>query len=145
MPTAVEKPRVVIDTNVFVSALSHPGGPPAEVIDLLFFGEIEVYVSPFILAEVERILSQKFGLSAQSIRRALGSLTAVTHVIHPNTKVTVIKQKDDDNRILECGVEAKAHYIVSGDKRHILPLRVFRGMRIVSPAEFLQQLGRHAN
>ncbi len=110
------------------------------MVELLFHGEIEVYVSPFILAEVERILKEKFDLSIQGIRRSLDPLKAIIHEVHPQTRLTVIKRKDDDNRILECGVEAKADYIVSGDKRHILPLKGFQGIKIVSPAEFLQEL-----
>ncbi len=137
MPTANEKLRVVIDTNVLVSALNYPDGPPAEVLELLFHGEIEVYISPFILGEVERILREKFDLSHQRIQRALSPLRAITYEVQPQTRLAVITNKDADNRILECAVEAEADYIVSGDKRHILPLKEFQGIKILSPAEFL--------
>jgi len=50
----------------------------------------------------------------------------------------VIREKDDDNRILECALEGKAEYIISGDKRHLLPLGEYEGIRILSPDEFLR-------
>ena len=46
----------------------------------------------------------------------------------------------DDEMILECALAAEADYIVSGDKRHLLPLRQFRGIPIVSPPDFLRRL-----
>ena len=50
----------------------------------------------------------------------------------------MIREKDDDNRILECALEGKAEYIISGDKRHLLPLGEYEGIRILSPDEFLR-------
>ncbi|RLE06552.1 hypothetical protein DRZ78_04515, partial [Candidatus Aerophobetes bacterium] len=58
--------------------------------------------------------------------------------VQPKTKISAIKQKEDDNRILECGVEGKAQYIISGDKRHLLPLKEYQGIKIISPAQFLK-------
>ena len=58
----------------------------------------------------------------------------------PYRKVDIVKNDEADNRILECALEAQAHYLVSGDKRHLLPLKKFEGIRIVSPAEFLEFL-----
>ena len=53
----------------------------------------------------------------------------------------MIREKDDDTRILECALKGKAEYIISGDKRHLPPLREYEGIRILSPDEFLRLIG----
>lgn len=60
MPAENRKPRVVIDTNVFISGLNF-AGKPGEVLDLFIREEIDVLVSPFILSELGNILGKKFG------------------------------------------------------------------------------------
>jgi predicted nucleic acid-binding protein len=62
-----------------------------------------------------------------------------TKEVYPQVNVSIIKSKDEDNRILECALESKVDYLISGDKRHILPLKEFKGIRIVSVSEFLDK------
>jgi predicted nucleic acid-binding protein len=121
--------KVVIDTNVFISAFF--GGKPLEIIRLLLKGEIEVYVSPFIVWEESRI------------EKILDIITTRATEVYPNFRVSVISGKDDDNRILECAVEGRVDYIISGDKRHILSLREFEGIKIVSVNEFLEIISKY--
>ncbi len=137
MPTENKKTKVVIDTNVFVSALNF-AGRPNEVLELFMKGEIEVSISPFILTELERILRERFEWRAEQIQRVLNRIKAKTILVHPKAKISAIKEKDDDNRILECAVEAKVEYLVSGDRKHLLPLRDYQGVKILSPAEFMR-------
>jgi len=103
-------------------------------------GEIEVSISPFILTELERILSEKFEWRAEQIHRVLSRIKAKTILVHPKVKISAIKEKDDDNRILECAVEAKVDYVISGDRKHLLPLKEYQGIKILSPTEFLRIL-----
>jgi putative PIN family toxin of toxin-antitoxin system len=129
--------RVVIDTNVIVSAL-HFGGNPAAVLDLVRRGKVRLLLSPFILEEVSTVLGRKFRWETRRIQEVLSQLKRHAEIIIPRERLAVIRDKDDDNRILECAVEGKAAYLVSGDKRHLLPLRQYRHVRILSPAEFLE-------
>lgn len=137
MPTENRRPRVVIDTNVFISGLNF-AGRPSEVLELLIKGEIEVFISPFILAELERILRDRFEWKTEQLHRVLNRIKTKTILVHPKIRISVIKEKDDDNRILECAVEAKVEYLVSGDRKHLLPLREYQGVKILSPAEFMR-------
>jgi putative PIN family toxin of toxin-antitoxin system len=130
------KPRVVIDTNVIVSGLTFKG-QPREVLDLAWKGEIEVYISPFILRELTGTLKKDFGWSNEQIRDTIQRIKAKTNSIRPKIKVSVVKEKDDDNRILECAIEGNAQYLISGDKKHLLPLKQYQGIKILSPAQFL--------
>lgn len=131
------KARVVIDTNVIISGLNF-GGKPREILDLFRGGILEVCLSPFILQEVSGVLRTHFEWDEDMIKEVVDAIEEKSLLIKPKIKLTVIKEKEDDNRILECAVEGKAQFIISGDKRHILPLKNFRGIRIVNPDEFLK-------
>lgn len=134
-----KKPRVVIDTNVFVSGLNF-AGKPGEVLELFIRGDIEVIISPFILSEIERVLRERFHWIEGNIDRVLNRIKRQTILVHPKLKVTVIKRKDDDNRILECAIEGRVQYLISGDRKHLLPLKEYQRIKILSPAEFLKFL-----
>jgi len=67
------------------------------------------------------------------------------YVQTPTQRVDVIKEKEDDDRILECALEGKAQYVISGDKRHLLPLKEYQGIRILPPTEFLKVISFNYN
>lgn len=136
MPIGNKKPKVVIDTNIFISGLNFTG-KPSEVLELFINDEIEVYISPFILKEMEKILREKFEWSEEQVERVLDQIKRKAIQVQPKIKISVIKEKEDDNRILECAVEGKVQYIVSGDKRHLLSLKEYQEIKILSPAQFL--------
>lgn len=131
------KIKVVIDTNVFISAFVF-GGNALEIVRLFLKDDIEVYISPFIFEEITRILREKFLWEELKIEKLLQLIRPKVNEVYPKVKVSIIKSKDDDNRILECALESKADYIISGDKRHILPLKELEGIKIVSVSEFLE-------
>ncbi len=138
MPAGSEsKPKVVIDTNVIVSGLTFKG-KPREILDLVWRGDIEACISPFILKELEETLKKDFDWDRDQIRHTIEKIKAKTILIHPKNKVSVIKEKDDDNRILECAIEGRVHYLISGDRKHLLPLKEYQKTKILSPSEFLK-------
>ena len=138
------RPKVVIDTNVFVSGLTFKG-KPRRVLDLIWKGEIEVCVSSFILKELKETLEKDFAWEGERIEETIERIKRETLQVQPKTKISVIKEKESDNRILECGVEGKAQYIISGDKRHLLPLKEYQGIKIISPAQFLGIISQEAS
>lgn len=92
--------------------------------------------------EVEGVLLDKTGWTkerAKEARETLRSLAAV--IVDPEESISVVKDNKADNRILECAVAAGADFLVTGDKEHLLPLETFRGVKIVSPAGFLDICG----
>jgi putative PIN family toxin of toxin-antitoxin system len=133
------KPKVVIDTNVFVSGLTFKG-KTREVLDLLWRGDIEAFISPFILRELELTLKKDFGWEKDQIEHTIEIINSRTILVHPKNKISIIKEKDDDNRILECAIEGGVQYLISGDRKHLLPLIEYKGTKILSPAEFLKLL-----
>lgn len=129
--------KAVLDTNVYISAILF-GGKPEKILDLAKRRKIEVFISNSILQELAGVLKTKFNSSDWRINQILESVGEDTALVFPCRKVKVVKKKDSDNRILECALEVKADFIVSGDKKHILPLKKFRGIKILSPSEFLE-------
>jgi len=133
------KPKVVIDTNVFVSGLTFKG-KPREVLDLIWRGDIETCISSFIFKELEETLKKDFSWDRDQIKHTIEKIKAKTILIQPKNKVSVIKENDDDNRILEYAIEGKVQYLISGDRKHLLPLKEYQGTKILSPSEFLKLL-----
>lgn len=133
------KPRVVLDTNIYISAIIF-GGKPEEVILMAKEEEIEMFVSAAIIAEVANKLSNKFLWSSIDVTDFMREIGEAATIIKPSARLAVIEADDSDNRILECAIEAKAEYIISGDQRHLLPLKNYLGIKIVTSARFLKRI-----
>ena len=132
--------RVVMDTNIIVSSLLIREGNPALIFKMFLWGEIENAITTEILAEVKEVFSrQKITKRMSLVKREfiLNSLEEFSKKITPGLKLEEIKEDPDDNKILECAVAAAVEYIISGDD-HLLKKKEFRGIKIVSPAEFLK-------
>ena len=67
-------------------------------------------------------------------------ITELCAIVEPARKIDAIKEDPADNKILECAIEANADYIITYDKKHLLKLKKFEGVNIVSPADFLKIL-----
>ena len=132
--------RDVLDTNILMSAMIFPGGKPDQILYRIRNGDIELYSSEFILDEFDRILREKFQHSRKEAAERVEVIRRMATVVKPTDKVDVIKEKADDNRILECAVAAEADYLVTGDKAHLLPVGTFRGTKIIPPARMLEIL-----
>jgi putative PIN family toxin of toxin-antitoxin system len=126
----------VIDTNVYISGLNF-AGKPGKVLELFVSGKIEVCISDFILSELEKVLVKRFEWDNERILKALNLIKSKAIEVKPEFRLSVIKEKDTDNRILECAIEGKVRYIISGDKHHILKLKEYEGIKILAPDEFL--------
>ncbi len=132
--------RVVFDTNIYISALLFPGKYPEFVLDRALQGDFDLYISHFVLGEFRRILQEKFRLSPSQIEKYLKHLNSFTTTIKTKSNVNVVKSNVDDNRILELALDAKAAYLVSGDKKHLLTIKIYKNIKIVSAKEFADLL-----
>ena len=132
-------PKVVLDTNVLVSAL-HFGGKPRAIMGYAH-GRItkryDLFLSSFILGELSKTLSEKFLWSVPRIERATELLVKWGDVVSPTKSISVSPRGNPDNRILECAVKPKADLIVSGDS-DLLDLKEYEGIKIMKPAQFLK-------
>jgi len=97
--------------------------------------------SPEILDEFRRTLDKdRFSLTYEEIDDTVSRMSLLAMIIHPRTKVNVVMDDPEDNKFLECALDAGADFIVSGD-RHLLDLKIFKGIKIVKCKKFLEILG----
>jgi putative PIN family toxin of toxin-antitoxin system len=130
--------RIVVDTNVIVSALVF-GGLPRRVFEVVEGGRCEFCYSSGIESETRRVLRDKFGWDEGRLDRYLPGLWSLGVRATPRRRVNAVKDDPDDNRILECALAAGADAIVSGDG-HLLRLTAYEGIAILTPREFLSSL-----
>jgi len=130
------EPKVVFDTNIYISAVIF-GGNPRACLELARSKELDLYVSPPILVELSSKLRLKFGWNDDEVFDLVEGIIRFCKVIKPKHKVSVIKSDVSDNMILECAKEAKADFIVSGDIKHVLSLKEFEGTKILNAKQFL--------
>jgi putative PIN family toxin of toxin-antitoxin system len=129
--------RIVLDTNVLISALFF-GGNPQTVLEKAIMGQISLVLSREILNEFEEVLcGRKFAYPPAISRTIVRELEAISELVFPTRKIAAVKADPYDNLILECAVEAGVDYGVSGDN-HLLELKRFEGIPILSPAQFLK-------
>jgi uncharacterized protein len=127
--------RVVLDTNIIVSALLVPSGTQATILLLALTGSIALYVSPFVLAEYEEVLHRpRLKLQRPQIDAAMDAIRKVAHVVEPIRTVT-ISPDESDNRFIECAEAAGADWLVTGNTRHFP--QSYKGTRTVTGRQFL--------
>lgn len=135
--------RIVLDTNTILSGLLWHGNEE-KLLKEIDRGRVQMYLSEEIFDEVTNVLRRKklqdiLSKANLSEDELIEQITRKGNFIKPKTKINVITEDSEDNKILECAVEAKAKYIVSGDK-HLLKLKKFKGIKIVKSKEILEIL-----
>jgi uncharacterized protein len=130
--------RVVLDTNILVSALLSARGNESLVLRLALSGGFEIGVSPAILNEYRSVLERpRFKLPASAINDLLSHLEKQAKLVHP-THTVEASPDESDNRFLECAETAHAEYLITGNKRHFP--KDWKDTKIVNAREFLEQV-----
>ena len=130
--------RVVLDTNIIVSALLQPLGPPAEVFLLAVGNAVQMSVSGSIFAEYEEVIRRpRFRRTEETIRSALETIREKACWVRTVDPVRVCSDPDDDI-FLECCQASRAAYLVTGNVKDF-PLR-WLGTEVVTPRRFLEIL-----
>ncbi len=130
--------KTVLDSNVYISSILTKGAAN-KVVRMAIQERFTNFVSTEILKEVEEKLLTKFKEPKEKVEAQLALITSFSKIIEPKIKVNVVKRDPDDNKIIECALEANADFIVSNDN-DLLNLIKFRKTRIVSSKEFLKIL-----
>ncbi len=131
--------KVVLDTNILISALGWKG-PPHTILTKLLNKDFEMIISNKQLKELQKVLNYpKFSFSEQQKSRFLTIITESATVVDTITTVGIIKEDPSDNILLEIALENDVQTIVSGDE-HLLKLRNFAGAKILTATEFLNSL-----
>jgi putative PIN family toxin of toxin-antitoxin system len=131
--------RVVIDTSVLVSAVISPTGPNAQVFELITAGKIRPYLTKAVLQEYHGVFEyERLGhLDRRRIAKLRGMLEVGGFRVKSRGRLR-ISSHEDDNRIYECAVAAKAHYIVTENTKHFS--KPYKTTRIVNARQLLELL-----
>lgn len=115
----MSRPRIVIDTNVLVSAALQSRGLPARLLELVAAGAAELCISEEVLEEYREVLGRaKFtGLDPRHVARLLTAIAGEALLVRPASRLAE-SPDESDNRFYECAAAAKADYIVTGNARH---------------------------
>ena len=137
--------RIVIDTNILVSAILTPKGNPAKILELVLEGKLNLIISPAILEETQQVLRyprlvklmKKNKITRKEIYDFLGKMSKIAVITPGQLEIDAIPDDPADNKILACSLEGEADYIISGD-HHLKDLKIFQGIKIMNPATFLK-------
>jgi len=133
--------RVVLDANQFVSALLKPGSNPDTIMRLVREEKVLLLMSEAICDEVVRVLAypkifKRLNCSHEQLNAFVNGVRAVAVITPGRLSLTPLAADPADTKYLECAVEGKADYLVSGD-HHLLDLKSFQGVPIVDSVTFL--------
>ncbi|MDP2983537.1 MAG: putative toxin-antitoxin system toxin component, PIN family [Candidatus Latescibacter sp.] len=141
--------RVVLDTNVLVSAILVPRSIPARILQLILEGGSTFVISQDIIDEASRVLQypglvklmKRNGVTPDELEVVIDQLGKIAVMTPGQYTADAIKDGPTDNIFLACAVEGEADFIISGD-RHLTNLKEFQGITIVNPATFLSIVRR---
>jgi putative PIN family toxin of toxin-antitoxin system len=130
--------RIVVDTNVLISALGW-NGAERRLIKHCTEGLFELVISSQLLKELERVLQyKKLKFEKEEQIEFLTLISKLALMVEPKETLDVISADPPDNRVVECACEGCAEIIISGDE-HLLQLSEFRGIKIMRAPDFLKE------
>jgi len=137
--------RIVLDTNLFVSALLKPDSTPDKIITMVREEKVLLLISDAICEEIRRVLfypkiRNRLAASDNELQNFMHLLRSVAITTPGALTIPPLAADPDDTKYLVCAVEGDADFIVSGD-HHLTNLLIYKGIRIVTPAEFLKTTG----
>lgn len=132
--------KIVLDTNVIISGLLFPGGPPDRIMRAVLTGRLQNATSPDLLTELRRVFKKKFNLSDEKLETLVRLVSENSELTYPTERLKAVANDETDNRIIECAVTARADFVVTGDQKHLLKLGRFQSIIILPPAEFTLKL-----
>lgn len=132
--------RIVLDTNITISAFFWKGYPRT-IYDLAKEGKVTLLSSIKIETEFIRVLAySRFGLIPNEIHPIVNNLRKYVHFIEVKSKVDIVQEDPTDNIFLECALDGKADYIISGN-HHLLNIGDYKGIQIIRAKDFMIKEG----
>ncbi len=133
------KTKVVLDTNIIISVFGW-SGKSRKIFELVLDNQIELITSPQLILELKRVSEYpKFSFSNQLKKRITNLILEISTIVTTETQSDIIKDDSSDNRFLEAALYGDTDFIITGDK-HLLNLKEYKGIRILTAAEFLESL-----
>ena len=137
------RPVVVLDSNVWISAIIF-GGKPAKLVSLAEQNALVIALSDDMVHEILRILGYEklksvYTHAGTKRTELIEKILSIAHLVKPRKRVDVIKDDPSDDRVIECALAAKASHIVSGNE-HLLRVGSYAGIVVISVKDFLREM-----
>jgi putative PIN family toxin of toxin-antitoxin system len=133
--------RLVIDTNIVISAALQPDGLQRTVLLLAITKPARLYVSTPILSEYRDVLSRPELRIRRGLRRQLLRLIETcAHAVSPSRRIQIATDPDD-NIFIECADAARADFLVTGNQRHFP--RFWKQTKVITSREFITLVAPH--
>ena len=137
--------RLVLDTNIVVAALLW-SGPPRSLLDMAVDSNVEFFSSLVLIEELAHTLSYaKFAVRIKgfgtNVDELVARYAALVTLVTPTAVPRVVANDPDDDHVIAAAVTAQAVLIVSGDRKHLLPIGSHEGIGIVTAVQALAMLG----
>ncbi len=133
--------RVVLDTNIFISGIFWEGNYCSQIIDAWRRSKIKLVSSIEMVQElVETMRDFKIEMPTEMIEEWRKMIIENSIVVVPTEKMDIVKNDPSDNKFFEAAVIGKVEYIVSQDKKHVLAIKEFRGVKTIHPENFVKEI-----
>ena len=138
--------KAVLDSSVLISAFITPHGRVMELLRHPLRGRYQMYLSEEILSETAEVLLSKesirhnFIYQDEDMRAYIGWLLSVAELVDDIPELSVVQNDPKDNMVVATAVAAKVDYLVTGDGKHLLPIKEYQGIFIIAPRHFLDLL-----
>jgi uncharacterized protein len=133
--------RLVIDTNILISAALKPDGLPRTVLVLAMTKPARLYVSPAILTEYGEVLARReFRIRRGLRQQLLQTIKNRASLVRPGRALQVTKDPDD-NKFLECADTGRADYLITGNQRHFP--KFWKKTKVITSREFISLVAPH--
>jgi len=129
--------KIVLDTNVLISGLFWPGGPPRIILDMWLSGRISVLASQEIVDEYRGVVQRLGQKRNVDVRKLLERLLMMVDYVMTSPLPTQVCDDPDDDKFLAAATAGRVKYLVTGD-RALLRVGRFRKTEIVTPSTFLK-------
>jgi putative PIN family toxin of toxin-antitoxin system len=132
--------RIVLDTNVVLSALLWSGTPHQLLAMIRQHRDVQIYTSPSLFEELADVLARPFATQrlariGKTARQVLTDYAEAVEFVEPIAVPRVVAGDVDDDQVIAAAVASRADLIVSGDRKHLLPLGAHQGIPIMDAAE----------
>jgi putative PIN family toxin of toxin-antitoxin system len=128
---------IILNTNVLISTFVFPGFA-SDVCDYCAL-HFELYTSEWILSEFDEKMKDKFRFSPEQRTAIIDTVREKHIVVYPTNDLPTNSADPDDNNVLRVALFINAHFLITGDAQHLLPLKQVGGTTIVSPRDFYSQ------
>lgn len=129
--------KIIVDTNVLISGL-YFGGYPGEILKYIQIGLFSPYATKEIIDEYLEVVQRLSEKKTQSNKNLLNTFLSKLSVVKAESSLELCRDKDDD-KFINCAIDAKAIYIVSGDE-DLLVLRNVENIEIVTAKELCERI-----